>query len=76
MLDEASEWHGPFFRNGDVVTTGMQVLKAAAVLEGVGAEIQKVVAVLDRRGDGSPRLGGYPFEALLRIEDMGVGGGD
>ena len=60
----------------DVVTTGTQVLKAAAVLEGVGAEIQKVVAVLDRRGDGSPRLGGYPFEALLRIEDMGVGGGD
>lgn len=23
LLDEASEWHGPFFRNGDVVTTGM-----------------------------------------------------
>ena len=60
----------------DVVTTGTQVLKAAAVLEGVGAEIQKVVAVLDRRGDGSPRLGGHPFEALLGIEDMGVGGGD
>jgi orotate phosphoribosyltransferase len=60
----------------DVVTTGTQVLKAAAVLEGVGAEIQKVVAVLDRRGDGGPCLGGYPFEALLRIEDMGVGGGD
>ena len=60
----------------DVVTTGTQVLKAAAVLEGVGTEIQKVVAVLDRRGDGSPRLGGYPFEALLGIEDLGVGGGD
>ena len=60
----------------DVVTTETQVLRAAAVLEGVGVEIQKVVAVRDRRGEGSPRLGGYPFEALLSIEDMGVVGGD
>ena len=60
----------------DVVTTGTQVLRAAAVLEGAGAEVAKVVAVLDRRGEGGARLGGYEFEALLRIEDIGVGGGD
>jgi len=60
----------------DVVTTGTQVLRAAAVLEGEGAEVLKVVAVLDRRGERGARLGGYPFEALLGIQDMGVGGGD
>ncbi len=60
----------------DVVTTGTQVLRAAAVLEGIGVEVAKVVAVLDRREEGGARLGGYEFEALLRIEDIGVGGGD
>ena len=60
----------------DVVTTGTQVLRAASVLEGAGAEVSKVVAVLDRRAQGGELLGKYPFGALLRIQDLGVGGGD
>jgi len=56
----------------DVVTTGTQVLRAAATLEEAGAEVLGIVAVLDRREEGSARLGGYPFGALLRMKDLGV----
>ena len=56
----------------DVVTTGTQVLRAATVLKAGGAEVLGIVAVLDRRDEGSACLGGYPFKAVLRIEDLGV----
>lgn len=56
----------------DVVTTGTQVLRAAATLEEAGAEVLGILAVLDRRDDHSPDLGGYPFGALLRLEDLGL----
>ena len=56
----------------DVVTTGAQALRAAAILEEVGAKVLGIVAVLDRRDASSACLGGYPFEALLRMEDLGV----
>ena len=56
----------------DVVTTGTQVLRAAGVLEEAGAEVLGIVAVLDRRDEAASRLGGYSFEALLRMEDLGV----
>jgi orotate phosphoribosyltransferase len=55
----------------DVVTTGTQALKAAGALEEAGVEVVEVVAVLDRREGGyPPDLGGFPFGALLRMEDM------
>ena len=60
----------------DVVTTGTQVLRAAQVLEGEGTEIAGIVAVLDRREERAPRLGPYPFEALLGLQDIGVPSGD
>lgn len=60
----------------DVVTTGSQVLRAAATLEEAGAEVSGIVAVLDRRDEDSTSLGGYPFEALLRLVDLGVNSGD
>lgn len=60
----------------DVVTTGAQVLRAASVLEGAGAEVLGIVAVLDRRKKGGPRLGDYPFQAVLKIEDFGITGED
>lgn len=60
----------------DVVTTGTQVLRAAAVLEEAGAEVLGIVAVLDRREEVSDCLGGYPFEALLGMEDLGVASRD
>ena len=59
----------------DVVTTGSQVLRAAATLEEAGAEVSGIVAVLDRRDEESARLGGYPFGALLRLENLGITSG-
>lgn len=59
----------------DVVTTGSQVLRAAAIMEDTGAEVSGIVAVLDRRDEGSASLGRYPFEALLRLEDLGLNSG-
>ncbi len=59
----------------DVVTTGSQVLQAAAILEEAGAEVSGIVAVLDRRDEKSVLLGGYPFAALLRLEDLGITSG-
>ena len=56
----------------DVVTTGTQVLRAAKILEEAGAEVLEIVAVLDRREEASAHLGGYPFRAVLRMEDLGV----
>jgi orotate phosphoribosyltransferase len=56
----------------DVVTTGTQVLEAAATLTEAGAEVLEIVAVLDRRDERADRLGGYPFEALLGMEDLGI----
>ena len=60
----------------DVVTTGTQVLQAAATLEEAGVEVLEILAVLDRRDEDSAVLGGYPFGALLRLEDLGVMGWD
>ncbi len=54
----------------DVVTTGTQVLRAAATLEEAGANVLSIVAVLDRRDERPARLGGYPFQALLEMEDL------
>jgi orotate phosphoribosyltransferase len=60
----------------DVVSTGTQVLRAAAILEETGAEVIGIVAVLDRRDEDSAVLGDYPFEALLRMKDLKVNSGD
>lgn len=59
----------------DVVTTGAQALEAVQNLREAGAEVSKVLAVLDRR-EASPGggLGDIPFESLLRLEDLGVVG--
>ena len=54
----------------------MQALKAAGNLSEAGAEIVKIVAVLDRRDAPEERLGGFPFAALLRTEDLRVVNGD
>lgn len=60
----------------DVVTTGAQAVGAARGLVGAGLEVVKVVAVLDRRGERTASLEEFPFEALLRMEDLGVENGD
>jgi orotate phosphoribosyltransferase len=57
----------------DIVTTGTQAVRAARSLAGAGAEVATIVAVLDRRETSEADLGGFPFQALLRIEDLRVG---
>lgn len=57
----------------DVVTTGVQAVRAADELEGLGVEVVGVAAVLDRRDEPGGELGPYPFQSLLRMDDLGVG---
>ena len=57
----------------DVVSTGTQAVRAARELAGLGVDVVKVVAVLDRRDEPSEKLEEFAFESLLRIADLGVG---
>jgi orotate phosphoribosyltransferase len=56
----------------DVVTTGTQALQAARGLADTGCEVEKILAVLDRRETPGGDVGEFPFEALLRMADLGV----
>ena len=56
----------------DVVTTGTQAVKAALNLREAGVEVVMIVSVLDRREENAEELGGFPFRALLRMEDLRV----
>jgi len=57
----------------DVVTTGTQAVRAARSLAKAGAEVVTIVAVLDRRETREAELGGFHFQALLKIEQLRVG---
>ena len=57
----------------DVVSTGAQAVKAARELVGSGAEVVEVVAVLDRREEPGERLEEFPFQSLLKMEELRVG---
>lgn len=57
----------------DVVTTGAQALRAADGLARAGAEVVAILAVLDRREEPAESLGGFPFRALLNMEEIRVG---
>jgi orotate phosphoribosyltransferase len=56
----------------DVVTTGAQAVHAARSLVAAGADVVKIVAVLDRREVPGERLEEFAFEALLRMDDLRV----
>src|ERR671917_307881 len=56
----------------DVVTTGTQAVRAAKKLEEAGAEVARVVTVIDRRGENGEELGGITFRVLLRMDDLRV----
>ncbi|WP_166174150.1 orotate phosphoribosyltransferase [Rubrobacter tropicus] len=60
----------------DVVSTGTQAVKAAGVLDALGVDVVEVVAVLDRREEPGPKLGGFSFQSLLKIDELRVGKGD
>jgi len=58
----------------DVLTTGGQVLEAAKTLEGAGAKVDKIVAVIDRLEGARANIeaAGYTFESLFTTKDLGV----
>lgn len=56
----------------DVVTTGTQAVRAARALQEEGVEVVTILAVLDRREDEGAKIGDFPLEALLRMEDLRV----
>lgn len=56
----------------DVVTTGAQAVQAARGLVEAGCEVRKLLAVLDRRESPGGEVGGFPFDSLLKMADLGV----
>ncbi|HKQ47829.1 MAG TPA: orotate phosphoribosyltransferase [Phycisphaerae bacterium] len=56
----------------DIATTGGQVLEAAQVLRTAGAEVEKIVAVVDRGQGAAQKIkeAGFAFEALLDQVDL------
>ncbi|MGC8625790.1 MAG: orotate phosphoribosyltransferase [Phycisphaerae bacterium] len=58
----------------DIATTGGQVLEAAQVITAAGAQVEKIIAVIDR-GEGAREnieSAGYMFEAILTRQDLGI----
>jgi orotate phosphoribosyltransferase len=58
----------------DVLTTGGQVLEAAASLKEAGARIDRIVAVIDRMEGARENIqaAGYVFESLFTTRDLGI----
>ncbi len=54
----------------DVVTSGGSVLKAARAIEAAGAEVAKILALVDREEGAAERLSPYNFEALFTRRDL------
>lgn len=59
----------------DVITSAGEALKAAAKLEGLGAEIAGILAVLDREQTGLANIvaAGYSMDALFRLSELDLG---
>lgn len=58
----------------DIATTGGQVLEAAKVIDGAGAKVKKIVAVIDRKQGARENIesAGYVFESIITKEDLGI----
>ena len=58
----------------DVVTTGGQLLDSARVIQDAGAEVVKIVAVVDRQEGGRENIekAGFSFKSLFTKADLGV----
>lgn len=59
----------------DIATTGGQVLEAAKVIAGVGAKVERIVAVIDRLEGARQNIesAGFEFASLFTTADLGVG---
>lgn len=62
----------------DIATTGGQVLEAAKVITGLGAKVERIVAVVDRREGAAENIrgAGYEFDSLLDSRDLKLPVGD
>lgn len=60
----------------DIATTGGQVLEAAKVITGLGATVERIVAVVDRREGAAENIrgAGYAFESILDARDLKLPG--
>lgn len=58
----------------DIATTGGQVLEAAGVIAGVGARVERIVAVIDRQEGARENIerAGFRFDALFDKADLGI----
>lgn len=58
----------------DVVTTGGQLLEAADVLKQAGAQVAKIIAVIDREEGARQNVeqAGYSFDSLFTKTDLGI----
>ncbi len=59
----------------DVATTGGQVLEAAKVIQETGAQVERIVAVIDRLEGARENVenAGFEFDSLLTRADLGIG---
>lgn len=58
----------------DIATSGGQAVEAARTLQGEGAQVTRVVVVIDRQEGGRKNVesAGLPFEALFTTTDLGI----
>ncbi len=58
----------------DIATTAGQALEAAKVITGVGATLQRIVAVIDRQEGARENVegAGHCFDALYTSSDLGI----
>ena len=58
----------------DIATTGGQVLEAAKFISGMGAKVERIVAVIDRQEGARENVeeAGFTFESLFTKGDLGI----
>ena len=58
----------------DIATTGGQVLEAARAIEAAGAQVERIVAVIDRQEGARENIeeAGLQFEAICTKTDLGI----
>lgn len=58
----------------DIATTGGQVLEAAKLITGIGAKVERIVAVIDRQEGARENVegAGFVFESLFNKADLGI----
>jgi orotate phosphoribosyltransferase len=58
----------------DIATTGGQVLEAAKTIQGLGATVELIIAVIDRCEGARENIesAGFVFDSLFTAQDLGI----